>query len=294
MASTDTLTGQASEAAILSVGRRTVLTTTLVDADDARLQDPDPWKRPDTSDVGFLASDTVAADCRVVFHRDSQTRTVYLVVNEVALASALTGNFVVEVDTVSSTYDATAGAPADVDALLEAWRDQINVDLSASVVASVVAYKNPAGANDAIRLVGIPEAAVPESGLPAGTEYTTYALGASTSCPEAAALWICREVDSADLAILTKSAATQSAAVEENHNYGTNAHRNGWALNREVGALDDRGYDERLNLARRSAAWIQLSSLVVTDETFTIVSSGVGIYGVTNLATAYVAPQAAV
>jgi len=289
-----TTTAQASIAAILAAGGTTRVDTTLIGTDRRELS-PNPWGRPSAAEAGFTTLNTGSVDCRVAFHETPQTRTVYLVIDETA--APLTGNYVVELDTFVSTYDATAGAPADVDALLTAWAAKIVADIGPSgslgqavQSATRVAYKDPAGSYDAIKLVGIVDPATPADAEPAGVDYTTFSIGASTSCPAGAELYILREVDSASMAIYTKNAASLTTEVEANLTSGMSALLSGWTLAGDVGALPTDGYSERLYMASQSAGFIRLYTAVETDEPLTIVTSGTGIYGLVNLVAAYLAP----
>jgi len=289
-----TTTAQASIAAILAAGGTTRVDTTLIDTDQRGLS-PNPWGRPSAAETGFGTLNTGSVDCRVVFHEDPQTRTVYLVIDETA--APLTGNYVLELDTFVSTYDATAGAPADVDALLTAWASKIVADLGPAgalgqvvQTATRVAYKDPSGSYDAIKLVGIVDPATPADAEPAGVDYTTFSIGASTSCPSGAELFILREVDSASLALYTKNAASITTEVEDNLSAGMSALMSGWTLASDIGALPTDGYAERLYMASQSAGFLRLYAAVETDEPLAVVSSGAGIYGLVNLVAAYLAP----
>jgi len=220
---------------------------------------------------------------RIAFHYDLRARSVWLWIDRDN--APLTGNYVCEVDTTVSTYDATSDAPADVDALLEGWRDQINSDLSSSVVATLDIVDNTQAAYDAIRIT----AAYDDTSATDVNAYATYALGADTAAPEDASLHILREPDDASAEVYTRTGAERGPSAVVNgpmtRVYGA------WARTADLGELDEVGYDERGNFAERSAAFVRLHTAVTTDETLTIASSGAGIYGVVWVAVAAVMGQ---
>jgi hypothetical protein len=258
----------ATQGALLTTGINTQVSGGGVTASDPYTLDPDPWTRPTRATVGHTVSGSVVADLSVRFHRELGTRTCYLVV---ATTAPLTGSYVVEVDGVVSTY--AAAAEPDLASLLAEWAAQIVTDLAAITAAVVVPY----GDGQAIRISG--------DATTAG--YTTYALGASTSAPAAAAMRVVREVDSASLTIRTRTAATATSTYVSAP--GPEDCRTAWGVLAVIGILTSEGYDERARTAGRSAYHLHLTAPVLTDEAIPVVTSGDGVYGVHDTVSATVA-----
>lgn len=265
---------QATEAAILAAGLRTRLASGLVDSTDGKALSPDPFALPSESELGY-ALETKAADIIVSFHRDLRSRTFWLWIDRDS--APLTGNYVCEVNTTVSTYDATSAAPADVDELLTEWAAQINSDISA-VTATLDTIVAASGTVDAVRVV------VDSSDSQA---YVTCSIGASTSAPAGADLHVLREPDYASLEVYTKTGTEVANTV--NRSGATDALFQGWRLARTIGELEFKGYDQRGDFAERSNVFLRLYDEVTTDETLTVVGSGAGIYGVEWVAVACVA-----
>lgn len=279
----------ATSSAILSASRYTQLSTVLVAADGLTLT-PDPWALPAPSDLGFELGDTIGADVSISFHRDLRGRTVWLVIDPDN--APLSGDYVCEVDGTVVTY--TAASDADVDTVLQGWADAINADATVGdiVTAAKVKLRDPsAGAYDAVRIVRLPSAAVAATGIPAGAAYKTFSLGASTSAPAGAALEVHREVDSASMAVYTLPGFSKTAAVAGALNGSVGGQVSNWRLHEDHGSQPALGFDDRFNFAARAAARVVLYSPVTSDEAFTIVSSGAGIYTVRNVATVAIAPS---
>lgn len=296
MTATAELMNAASRAAVLTAAQTTKITKPPVDVDtDALVLDPDPWTLPDeTGGAGFGVSDKIGVDLRVLFHRNPRGRTIYLLLDA---SSPLSGSYVFQIDgETASTY--TASSESDLAALVTEWAAQINTDYGSGgavgdfVTATAVDYTD-SGAANAVKITALPAAAVPASGTPAGASYSTFAIGASTAAPEAAALHILREVDSASLRILTRAAYTKDTAVDNalTANAGLGALADTWGMYADVGALGTEGYDRpAVPLPARSFAWLHLYSPVTTDATLSIASSGAGIYTISNLVYATIAP----
>ena len=284
-----TTTAEILDGTALAQGRKTQLSTTLIGADRRQLS-PNPWAAPGESEVGFSLSSTVQTDLRATFHANARGRSVWFVIDETA--SPVDGAYSIEIDGTVVTY--TASSVADIDTLLDAIVDEVNNDAAVSllVLASKVKHKDTSGSYDAIRVVALDSDATPASGLPSGGSYSTFSVGASTSFPEEVELYVVREVDSASLRVWDKRGYSTTTSVDANMNGPASLQQDGWAVasNGEIGALPTQGYDERWNFASRSAVFLELYDLVTTDETFSIASSGDGIYGVVNHVTAVAAP----
>lgn len=262
---TESIATQASRAAVLAAALRTRLDSGLCSSSDVTVLEPDPIGIPALAEVGF-SLDTKGCDIAVAFHRDLRSRTFWLVIDRAN--APLTGNYVCEVDTTVSTYDATSAAPADRDALLAGWAAQINTDISG--VTATVTQVDPSGTgDDAVQVVV--DNADPEV-------YATCSIGASTAAPEAAALHVLREMDSASLAIYTRTGADR--APDTTLSTPVAACYGAWRLTADIGALTSDGYDERGDFAKRRSAFLRLYDVVTDDETLTIAGSGAGIYGV--------------
>lgn len=276
----------ANRAAVLASGLRTRLASGLNSSSDIKDLSPDPFKYPAPTDLGFALA-TAAADVRISFHYDLRARSVWLWIDRDN--APLTGNYVLEVDTTVSTYDATSGAPADVDALLTAWVAQIEADLGSAgtgdVTATLDIIDTTQASFDSIRITALYD----DTSSTDVNAYATYALGASTAAPEAADLHILREPDDASAEVYTRTGAERGPSSVLN---GAMAKVYGaWARTANLGALDEVGYDQRGNFAERSAAFIRLHTPVTTDETLSIAGSGAGIYGVGWVAVAAVMGQ---
>jgi len=269
--------------------------TTLVAGNELGLT-PNPWRRPSEAEPGFTNLRNPRVDARVVFHRDSQVRTIYLVLDETA--APLNGvAYVLEIGGFAAAY-LPFGVPLSVDELLTAWALDITNQLGpggtlGTVIASAerVAFKNPEGeVFDAIQVTAIQSPAVPGNGMPAGGTYATFAVGAGTSGPALAQLYLVREVDSASLAVHTRNAAARSSEVTANLNAGITALVEGWAQPQDRGALPPGGYAERYDMASQLAGFLQLYAPAHTDDAIPVVAAGDGVYGVVNLVAAYLAP----
>lgn len=272
-----TLSAQATRAAILAASLRTRLDKGPSSADGLSL-DPDPWRIPDLTTVGFTTA-TKGADCIVSFHEEPRKRTVYVYIDPtVTITSA--DDYVLELDTTSSTYTVPGSPPADYAALLTAIAAAWQTTHSAVATITTTRIAPGTGADDGIKIQAV------------NTDPTTYAdfsVGASTSAPETAAMVILREPTSASLRIWTRTGAETGAAAV----FGGPASRQWQAprLARDVGALPTHGYDQRLDIAERRMVHLELYDVVDPDETISIATSGAGVYGLQWLALAVVAGQ---
>lgn len=268
-----TLTTAASTAALLAAGLNTRLARALHTSGVPLV----PQGPPGPDETGFVVSGSKAVDVRVSLHRDARARSIFLLIDRDN--APLTGNYVLEIDTTSATYDATSSAPANVDALLAGWAAQIE-----STHTGWTATPGPFSGMAEDDHDGILVTAPTDTG-----EYATGALGASTSAPAGAALAIYREPDSVSLRVWLKSGMTLPADYTLAWQ-GIQAQ--GWALANDVGEIPH-GYDDRLDLAARTAVWPELYDFVSDDEAISVVESGAGVYALVDVAVVAVAPTVA-
>lgn len=261
-------TATATEAAILAAGLRTRYEGTLTGLDF--------FSPPNPNAIVFACGDSKAVDLSVSFHLDPRARTIELAVDRAN--APLTGNYVLVIGATTSMYDATSGSPADVDALLTAWAAQIESDLSGYTATPVATITG--GDLDAVRVTA-----------PTTTgDYATFVVATGTAAPALAALELRREIDSASLRIWTRNGSELPDALTWDPIQSAQAQ--GWKLAADLGALDYGGYDQRLDLASRSAVWPQLHTAVHTDTVATT-GSGAGVYTITNMVACVAAPQVA-
>jgi hypothetical protein len=215
---------------------------------------------PATTDEGWDVTGSGAALLVVALHRDVRSRTVYLVIDRAN--APLTGNYVVNVDAVTVTYNATAGAPADVDALLAAIVAALAASgpMAAIVTASVVATE-PGGDADAIRLVAVST----------GTAYATFDLAVATAFPGAADLVAWCEYDTASVCQLyVRDAPTIDSASSSLTSAPYIAAMTGWKIAADIaaalpgGVVPSGGYIERLDVAGLGAVYVRVSE-TLTD-----------------------------
>lgn len=265
-----TLSTQATTAAILAAGLSTRLSRAL-HASGLPLVPQGP---PGPDEAGFPCSGSKAVDVRVSLHRDARTRSVFLQIDRDS--APLTGNYIVEIDGTTSTYNATSEAPGDVDELLAEWAAKIAADLTAEDIVAVASSLSGSGDADGILISGPTDAG----------EYATYAIGADTAAPEAAALVVWREPDTASLRIWTRS----GMQIDPAQVWGwQSVSALGWVVAGDLGEIPG-GYDDRLDLAARTAIWPELYGLDADDEAISVVTSGAGVYGLEWLAVVAVAP----
>lgn len=212
---------------------------------------------PSTADAGWDVTGAGAAELSVVLHQDARSRTVYLVIDRAN--APLTGNYTVTCSPGGETitYDATAGAPADVDALLAAIVAAIAADdpgLADLVTASVVSTE-PAGDADAIRLVAVSD----------GTAYATFTLDVSTSFPVAADLVAWCEYDTASVCELyVRDAPTVDSASSSATSAPYIAALSAWKLAADIagalgGEVPSGGLIQRLDVAGMEAVYVRVS-----------------------------------
>lgn len=264
------LTTRATRAALLAAGLNTRLSRDIAPSGVPLV----PTGPPGPSEAGFDVAGSKAVDVRVVLHRDARARSIFLQIDR--STAPLTGNYVVELDTVVKTYNATSDAPADVDELLTAWAAYLEAEFT-DYTATVAPFSGSSDDDPD----GIWLKAPTDTGA-----YATFVLGASTSAPAGADLVIWREVDDVDLVVWTKSAADIPTELALTWQV---AQAQGWAPYATFADIGS-GYDERLDLAARSAVWPELRNFDETDEAISIVTSGAGVYGLNELAVVVVCP----
>ena len=270
-----TNTSQATIAAILAAGQDK-RSSTIGGIDHFR--PPPPRAELDPS---LLINNSIAVHARVAFHGDPRARTVEL---KIDLDTApLTGLYVFEIAgpvPMTTTYDATAEAPANHDELLQGWADAIasdNADYTAIALSSTRTGSDPL---DTVRVVA-------PTGNPT---YTTFEIGAATSAPEGAKLAIARETNQASVRLwlypgykLTNE--TQMTRLQYDQAVGP-------VINGDLGVRPPGGWEQQANLANIYGAWVELYSPVDAD-TIPIVVSGDGVYSQARVAMVVIAPTKA-
>lgn len=239
--SIETLTRNASSLSIKSSGAFTYLEQAISSTVSSMTPRVALSDIPGTGEAGWAVVDTVACLCHVAVHADITRRTAYLVIDRDN--APLTGNYVVTLDAVTHTYDATAEAPADVDELLQGIADKINIGaVAAATVTSI--DSTTAADSDAIRLVAVPSDA---------TAYATFSINTGTTFPAAADLNVFAEFDTLSVAtIYGRPTPTVLGSVANSRPYG--AMVGGWTQVLDVvniigGNVPSGGYLERLDLA---------------------------------------------
>ena len=194
---------------------------------------------PAPADTGWAVADAVACLIHIAAHEDIQRRTVYLTIDPTL--APLTGNYVVQLDATTYTYDATAEAPADSDALLLGIATLIS---AGSIAVATVADIEVGGTTaNAIRLQSVTT----------GAAYTSFNVNASTAFPAAADLAVYGEYDTLSVAtIYGKPTPTVAASVANALPYSAMVGR--WVELSNVttllgGSIPSGGYLERLDLA---------------------------------------------
>lgn len=249
------LTLDATEIAICAAGAYPHLEEPLSSAVDSMSPRVPLELIPATSDTGWDVADAGAALVSVVLHRDVRSRTVYLVIDRAN--APLTGNYVVNIDAVTVTYNATAGAPANVDALLAAIVAALAASgpMAAIVTASVVTTE-PGGDADAIRLVAVST----------GAAYATFEVAVATAFPGAAALVAWCEYDTASTCELyVKDAPTIDSASSSLTSAPYIAALSAWKLAADIagslpgGVIPSGGYVQRIDAAGLGAVYVRVS-----------------------------------
>jgi hypothetical protein len=252
----ETLTRNASSISIKSSGAFTYLEQAISSTVSSMTPRVALSDIPGTSETGWDVIDTVACMAHVAVHADITRRTAYLVINRAA--APLTGNYAVTLNATTYTYDATAGAPADVDALLQAVADLITAgSIATATVTSIDA--TTAAVSNAIKLTADPAAA---------TAYGTFAINTGTAFPAGAALTVFAEFDTLDSVIVYgRPTPTVLGSVANSRPYG--AMVGGWTvvhdITAELGAdVPSGGYLKRLDLADIGYA-VGVASGTLTD-----------------------------
>lgn len=255
------------------VGLRTIVTSGSV-AVAGDVLEPNVWVWPAPDAQGLDVRGASAVDLSVGLHEDIRARTVYFVINRDA--APLTGNYVIRAGGTTSTYDATAGAPADVDELLAGWAAAVLADLGpvgANVLSSVdvVRWATTEGEEtNAIKVVGA---------IGSQVGHTTFALGAATAAPEGAALHIWREPTECVMDVLFKPESENTTARHQ-ATVGITGCRRGWKASPSgVGiSINALGYDERWQVPSRAEVWPHLRGASSSDDVIPIAGSGSGVY----------------
>lgn len=245
---------------------------------------PNPWSLPASPTDGWSCEGSPWSLVEVVFQADARVRIDYLVINPAT--APLTGNYVLELDGSSATYDATSSAPADVDALLAGWAAAIDAvfgvggsgpDLLQS--AEVVSVRRN-GTDDAIRITALD----PDDGTRG-----TYAIEADTLAPQAADLVVIREVAGATAAIRGLPDRTADAATDNLATLG--ARQTAWPLiaDGNIGALDGNGWADAAATGGISRLFVTLTDPDYGDDTIADVAADPGVT-VLDIAFVRVAP----
>lgn len=260
MTTISSLTADATRIAIRAAGPYPHLEEALSDGADSLTPRVGIDLIPGTSDTGWDVTGSGAAELVIALHRDVRARTVYLVIDRAN--APLTGNYVVQVDAVTVTYNATSGAPADVDELLADIVAALAASgpMSAIVTASVYSTE-PGGAADAIRLVAVST----------GASYATFEVNASTSFPALAGLVAWCELDTASTCELyVRDAPVVASASSSGTSAPYIAALSAWKLAGNIAAslpgsvIPSGGYIQRLDVAGMGAVFVRLTG-TLTD-----------------------------
>ena len=261
----------ATDLAIQAAGYGAEATAGAVSTDDRLALSPDPWAEPASTSDGWPAA-SASTMLGVRFRVNPRTRIDYLVID--ATNAPLTGNYSLDLGTGIATYDATAGAPADVAALLAAWAAEIvavygPAGSSAQLLATaeVVQFRTPgSGDSDAIRLTAID----PDNGTRG-----TYNVLANTIAPWDADLHVVREIEGATMQLLQRRDVGSAEGVVEN--LATSSLRSAWHAMQggAVGVLPAAGWAERLDTGSISRLFARLSDPVLpSGDTLINVDAG--------------------
>lgn len=254
-----TLTRNATETSLLASGRFCQIQSDITASAGAALLAVDALQKPGlpADYPGWPTPNTVGALMLVSFHANPKARTIYLVIDRDN--APLTGNYTTQVDAVTAvTYDATAGAPADVDALLQAIADELNGDAGFAAVATADTYATAGdGVLNAIRLQGV--AATVDG-------YTSFIITSNTVWPGAADLAVYGELTSASLRVYGRGGqSTKSSVVSSAHH---TAMISAWTLIKDYGELTTDGLQEQLNVATQAAIYLELYARVEPADTY--------------------------
>ncbi len=270
-----TETRNATQTSILASARWCEIKESLVATAGDAVLSVNPFEMPGevASYPGWAVDNTVGALMFVSFHANPRSRTVYLKLDRSAGGALLTGNYTTQVNAETAvTYDATAGAPADIDALLQAIADAINAaspGMGDVVVADTYSTAGD-GVLDAVRLRGVSTGS-----------YTHFTLAAGTSWPVAANMQAYAEMESASLRLYGRASTSVPANIVTGAHYADLL--NSWTLIKDYESLTPSGLQEQLNIATQSAVYFELHTLVnsAADD---------GYNNVVNIAAAVIAP----
>ena len=260
---------QATEAAVLAAGLDT--------ASDSK-GGVNSFALPHPTEIEFSTSGSKACNVQAAFHADARARITEARIDRDL--APLTGLYVIHLDAVTSTYDATAEAPVDIDTLLIDWAAKVLADLPAGYTVAPTVTKAGELLPDAIRITA-PTAS--------GT-YATYVLGNSTAAPELANLELRVEVDRASVRVWFYPGYTLDEAGEMPPLDRLQARAPTIAA--DLGPQPAGGYGNRLDVASVAGVWLQLYDPIGFDLVVVLPpASGPGVYTITTVATVIVAPQ---
>ncbi len=267
-----TNTSQATKAAILAAGQDK-RSSTIGGIDHFQ---PPPLR--DGLDDSLLVNGSIATHVRVAFHADPRARRVEL---KIDLDTApLTGLYVLEIAApiaMTTTYDATAEAPADLDALLLGWAAAIAADNTGYTAIATSSTRTGNDPLDTVRIVA------PIT----NPTYTTFEIGAATSAPEGAKLAIAREVDQASVRVWLYPGyrlTNQTNMPQLQYDQALGA-----GLQADLGIRPPGGWEQQTNLANIYGVWVEIYAPSDAD-TIPIVLNGDGVYFEDRIAMVVVAP----
>lgn len=226
---------------------------------------------PSPSDVGWSTGESGACHMVVQLRADLNRRTAYLVIDRDT--APLTGNYIVQAGdgggVAVSTYNATAGAPADVDELLAAIVVQLTTNLSAYLVADVYSTE-PGGDSDCIRVRFV---------------VADGRLSISTAFPPAADLAIYAEYQTLTaLELYGRAAPHILPAASQGSAYSDMT--SAWTLVSDItatlpnGEVPRGGYMQRIDTSGMSAVMARVVGATLPDD----------VAGVTGLCAVYFCP----
>lgn len=269
--SLSTLTRTATETAIEASARFTTLAQDLVDASDYTALLISPFARPGApaDDLGFECATQVGASLNVVYNVDPQRRTVYLVIDRDNAPLAGATDYDVQIDSETTlSYDVSAEAPADVDALIAGIVDMINGDTGGVADIVVADAYSMAGdsTNDAIRLRAV---------VTDDTTRATFIVTDNTAFPAAADLTLVREIDSASARVWGRPSMTIPSSRVVGGPLGDMI--NAWRPFADLGAVT-LGVTQQLNVATQEAVWVELYDVTTQADTYATTVDWVAVY----------------
>lgn len=267
-----TLTRRATDTSILASARFTELQQDLVANTDwtALLISPFALPGSPADDPGYLCEGTVGASLAVKYNADPQRRTVYLVIDRDNAPLTGTTDYDIQIDSETTlTYDVSAEAPADVDALIAGIVSMINGDTGATAdIVEADAYSMAGdGVLDAIRLRGVVSDPV--------TERATYIVTNNTAFPSAADLKLVREIDAASVRVWGRESMTIPSSRVIGGPLADMI--NAWAPVVDLGSVPA-GVVQQLNVATLDAVWVELYDATTQADTYATTVDWVAVY----------------